>query len=162
MIAIVSIERLSKKKNPHLPNLTLIQARNIIDASLAKSRELSLSPLTVAVLDAGGHLIALNREDNSGILRVDIAIGKAWGALGMGYGSREIFERSKKAPSFIEALTAASKGRLIPGAGGVLIRDNDNVTMGAVGISGDTSDNDETCAVAGIESIGLRPMIGAE
>lgn len=130
--------------------LTLHFADTLIDAALKKGRELKLAPLTVAVLDAGGHLVALKREDHSGIIRAEIASGKAYGALGMGFDSRELGERSQKMPVFFGALAAASGGRMVPVAGGVLIRDADNHVIGAVGISGDTSDNDEVCALAGI------------
>jgi uncharacterized protein GlcG (DUF336 family) len=113
------------------------------------------------VLDAGGHPVALKREDRSGIMRVDIATGKAWGGLGMGFGSRELFDRSSKQPMFITALAAVSQGRMVPAPGGVLIRGGDGDVVGAVGISGDTSDNDEVCAVAGIEAAGLKAQTGA-
>ncbi len=141
--------------------VSLEQASTIIDAALAKARTQDLMPLTVAVLDPGGHLVALKREDNSGILRVEIATGKAWGALGMGFGSRELAERAAKAPAFIDAIAAASQGRLVPVPGGVLIRDADGQLLGAVGISGDVSDADEACAVAGIEAAGLAAQTGA-
>src|SRR5262249_62100537 len=114
-------------------------------------------PLSVAVLDAGGHLVAFKREDRSGILRFDIAFGKAWGALGMGLGSRPLAGRAHKQPGFFTALAAASGGRLIPAPSGVLIRDKDGDVGGAVGISGDVSDNDEECAIAGIQAAGLTP-----
>ena len=140
--------------------LTLAQASIIVDAALAKGRELNLAPLTVVILDAGGHAVALKREDSSGILRADIATGKAWGALGMGFGSRELAARAEKAPKFFAALFAVSQGRIVPGAGGVLIRDAAGDVIGATGISGDTSDHDETCAVAGIEAAGLQPDTG--
>ncbi len=141
-------------------NVSLQQASIIADAALKKGREFKLAPLTVAVLDAGGHLVAFKREDRSGILRYDIATGKAWGALGMGFGSRELAERAQKAPVFITALTAIAQGRLVPVAGGVLIKDSSGDVIGAVGISGDTSDNDEACALAGIEAAGLKAEPG--
>jgi 3-hydroxyisobutyrate dehydrogenase len=141
--------------------LTLAQASRIVDGALEKGRELECAPLTVAVLDAGGHLLAFKREDRSGIMRHDIAVGKAWGALGMGFGSRELFERATKQPMFITALTAASGGRLIPAPGGVLIKDGAGEIVGGVGVSGDTSDRDELCGVAGIKAAGLAPMTGA-
>lgn len=141
--------------------LTLVQAGHIVDGALEKGRELNCAPLTVAVLDAGGHLVAFKREDRSGIMRPDIAVGKAWGALGMGFGSRELFERAAKQPVFIAALTAASAGRLIPVPGGVLIKDAAGEIVGGVGVSGDTSDRDEVCAVAGITAAGLAAMTGA-
>jgi uncharacterized protein GlcG (DUF336 family) len=140
--------------------VTLAQASTIIEVALEKGRELNLAPLTVVVLDAGGHPVALKREDRSGIMRVDIATGKAWGGLGMGFGSRELFDRSSKQPMFITALAALSQGRMVPVPGGVLIRGGDGEVAGAVGISGDTSDNDETCAIAGIEAAGLKAPAG--
>jgi len=139
--------------------LTLNQASTIVDAALKKGRETHCAPLTVAVLDAGGHLVAFKREDKSGILRFDIAFGKAWGALGMGFGSRTLFERAANAPHFFTALAAASGGRIVPNPGGVLIRDSNDI-IGAVGISGDTSDKDEACAIAGIEAAGLKADAG--
>jgi uncharacterized protein GlcG (DUF336 family) len=124
-------------------------ADRLIDAALKKGHELKLAPLTIAVLDAGGHHLALKRADHSGIFRVEIASGKAYGAFGMGFDSRELGERSQKMPVFFGALAAASGGRMVPVAGGVLIRSADNHVVGAVGISDDTSDNDEVCAIAG-------------
>jgi 3-hydroxyisobutyrate dehydrogenase len=141
--------------------LTLTQASRIVDGALEKGRALQCEPLTVAVLDAGGHLLAFKREDRAGIMRHDIAVGKAWGALGMGFGSRELFERATKQPMFITALTAASAGRLIPVPGGVLIKDDAGEIVGGVGVSGDTSDRDELCGVAGIAAAGLTAMTGA-
>jgi uncharacterized protein GlcG (DUF336 family) len=136
-------------------SVTLAQASTIVDTALKKAREMSLQPLTVAVLDAGGHLVAFKREDKSGILRFDIAFGKAWGALGMGFGSRTLGERAANTPQFFTMLAAASGGRIVTNPGGVLIRDAAGDIIGAVGISGDTADNDEACAVAGIEAAGL-------
>jgi uncharacterized protein GlcG (DUF336 family) len=135
--------------------LTLAQASTIVDIALATARDMELVPMTVAVLDAGGHLVAFKREDRSGILRYDIAYGKAWGALGMGFGSRTLYERATNTPQFFNALYAASGGRVVTNPGGVLIRDSEGEIVGAVGISGDTSDKDEACAIAGIEAAGL-------
>jgi uncharacterized protein GlcG (DUF336 family) len=142
-------------------SVTLAQASTIADVALKKGRDTHCAPLTVAVLDAGGHLVAFKREDKSGILRYDIANGKAWGALGMGFGSRELADRAGKNPLFFGVLATVSQGRLIPVPGGVLIKDADGAVLGAVGISGDTSDKDETCAVAGIEAAGLKAVVGA-
>jgi uncharacterized protein GlcG (DUF336 family) len=141
-------------------NVSLQQASIIADAALKKGRELGLMPLTVAALDAGGHLVAFKREDHSGILRYDIAFGKAWGALGMGFGTRELAERTKTSPVFMTALSTIAQGRVVPVPGGVLIRDSNGDVIGAAGISGDTSDNDEACAVAGIEAAGLKAVPG--
>jgi uncharacterized protein GlcG (DUF336 family) len=141
-------------------SIKLAQASTIVDVALQKGRELNLRPLVVAVLDAGGHLVAYKREDKSAILRFEIANGKAYAALGMGFGSRGLFERAQKAPMFITTLSAVSNGRVMAVPGGVLIQDQDGDTIGAVGISGDTSDNDEACAVAGITAAGLKAETG--
>ena len=141
--------------------LTLAQASTIVDAALKKGRETDCAPLTVAVLDAGGHLVAFKREDRSGIMRFDIAFGKAWGALGFGFPSRALGERAEKYPTFFQAIAVVSQGRFVPAAGGVLIRDGDGDIIGAVGISGDNSDKDEVCAVAGIAAAGLKADTGA-
>ncbi len=138
-----------------MTKLTLEQASGIIDAALARGAELGLSPLTVAVLDDGGHLFAFKRQDKSSIMRYEIASGKAWGALGMGRSSRDLARLAEQRPMFVSALAAASAGRLVPVPGGVLVRDADSAVIGAVGISGDTSDNDEDCAIAGIKAVGL-------
>lgn len=139
--------------------LTLAAANRIVDAALQHGRTLKLAPLTVCVLDAGGHLVAFQREDRSGILRFDLAFGKAWGALGMGFGSREIASRAEANPVFIGALATASGGRLIPVPGGVLIVSEGEV-IGAAGISGDLSDKDEACALAGIAAANLTGHVG--
>jgi uncharacterized protein GlcG (DUF336 family) len=144
-----------------MSNVTLAQASTIVDVALRKGRETDCAPLTVAVLDAGGHLVAFKREDRSGIMRFDIAFGKAWGALGMGFASRTLGERAEKYPTFFQMLGAVSGGRLVPAPGGVLIRDGAGDIIGAVGISGDSSDKDEICAMAGIAAAGLKPDAGA-
>ena len=143
-----------------MSRLTLTQAATIVDAALAKGRAKQMEPLTVAVLDAGGHIVALKREDNSGILRVEIATGKAYAALGFGFGSRELFERAKTAPVFMTAMAAISGGKFVPVPSGVLIRTAANEVIGAVGISGDNSDNDEIAALAGIAAAGLIAQPG--
>ena len=144
-----------------MTTLKLAQAGAIIDAALAEGRKRRLAPLAVAVLDAGGHLIAFKREDGAGFVRFDIAYGKAWGALGMGFGTRELAERAAKFPAFVAALSAASQGRMIPSPGGVLIAAADGEVVGAIGISGDIGDNDEACAMAGIAAVGLSGIPGA-
>ena len=137
-------------------SVTLAQASSIVDVALKKARELKQMPQTVVVLDTGGHLVCAKREDGSGIIRFEIAVGKAYGALGMGWGSRTMMERAAQNPNFFTAIAAASGGRLVPNPGGVLIRGADNRVLGAIGISGDTGDNDEIIAVAGIEAAGLK------
>lgn len=141
-------------------SITLADAARVVDAALNRGRELGCAPLTVAVTDAGGHLVAFKREDGSGILRFDIAYGKAWGALGMGFGTRELASRAANSPAFFAALAAASGGRVVPSPGGVLIL-RDGAVIGAVGISGDTGDRDEACALAAIAAAGLSGKPGA-
>ena len=139
-----------------MTRLTLELALRVLDGALARASELACAPLTVVVLDAGGHEVAVQRQDRSGILRVDIARTKAWGALGMGYASREIAERAQKAPAFFGALAAVAQGRMAPAAGAVLLYDEERNVIGAIGISGDTSDRDEECALAGLVAAGLK------
>ena len=143
-----------------MAKLKLAHADTIINTALAEARKLKLAPLAVAVLDAGGHVIAFKREDGAGIVRFDIAYGKAWGALGMGFGTREITARAEKFPAFITSLYAISQGRAVPSPGGVLVLDEDGEVIGAVGVSGDTGDNDELCALAGIKAVGFGAAPG--
>ncbi len=142
-----------------MSSITLAQASIVVDKALEHGRSQKFKPLTVAVLDAGGFLVAFKREDNSSLLRFEIATGKAWGCLGMGFGGREFARRVAAAPHFIQALAAASGGRVVPVPGGVLIRSGGQI-VGAVGISGDVSENDEACAVAGIKAANLTPDTG--
>jgi len=144
-----------------MTSVSLAQASTIVDQALKTARDTNSAPLTVAVLDAGGHLVAFKREDKSGILRFDIAYGKAWGSLGMGFGSRELLDRAGKNPVFFASLNVASQGRMIAVPGGVLIKNAGGDVIGAVGISGDTSDRDEECALAGIKAAGLVAQVGA-
>jgi len=138
-----------------LNSILLASANLIADQALQKGRELKFAPLTVVVLDAGGQAKVLKREDHASLLRPEIAMGKAWGVLGMGFGGRELARRAEQMPVFFSALNAMSGGRMVPLAGGVLIRNREGEVIGSVGISGDTSDNDEICAVHGIEAAGL-------
>jgi uncharacterized protein GlcG (DUF336 family) len=134
--------------------ITLAEATTIVDTALAKASELNLKPLTVAVLDAGGHLKALLRQDGSSTLRPEMAQGKARGAIALGIGSRAIFRRAQEQAFFVQAVNALAGGSLVPVPGGVLMRDAEGTIVGAVGITGDTSENDEICAIAGIEAAG--------
>jgi uncharacterized protein GlcG (DUF336 family) len=143
-----------------MKTLTLSVADLIVDKAMERGRELKLAPLTVIVLDAGGQTKVLKREDGSSLLRPEIAMGKAWGTLGMGFGGREIARRAAKMPAFFGALSDMSNGRMVPVPGGVLIRSDSGDILGAVGITGDTSENDEICAVHGIRSAGLTPDTG--
>lgn len=142
-----------------MAKLTLDQAMKIVQKTLEKGTELGLNPLTIAVVDDGGNLKAFARADGPGAaLRPQIATGKAFGAVGMGISSRAIAERVVERPHFGVALVGASEGRLVPVPGGVLIKDGGEI-IGAIGVSGDSSDNDEAAAAAGIEAAGLTPGI---
>jgi uncharacterized protein GlcG (DUF336 family) len=141
-------------RNVH-SSLALDAAVRIVDEAIAARRREGLLPLAVAVLDAGGNLVAFKREDGCGVLRFDIAFGKAWAALGMGMSTRLIRDRLKDRQAFQGALAAASDGRFVPVPAGVLILDAGGTAIGAVGISGDASDRDEYCAIAAIHAAGL-------
>ncbi|MEK1891349.1 MAG: heme-binding protein [Phyllobacterium sp.] len=138
-----------------MAQITLSKANSIIKGALAKGTQAGMRPLSIAVLDAGGHLKAFQKQDGSSMLRFEIAFGKAYGALAIGAGSRAVEKFAKDRPHFMEGLVAASGGRVIPVAGGVLVKNAKGEILGAVGISGDTSDNDETAAIAGVEAAGL-------
>jgi uncharacterized protein GlcG (DUF336 family) len=138
--------------------LTLEHASVIVDKALAQARESKFRPMCIAVLDDGGHLKALKREDGASILRPTIAVGKAWGAIGMGESSRQLGERLKERPAFLGALSDMSGGKVVPVAGGVLIIEGSDI-IGAVGISGGTADEDEICAIAGIKATGLTHKV---
>ncbi|PEQ12618.1 GlcG protein [Novosphingobium sp. PC22D] len=135
--------------------ITLDQARTIIAGTRAKGRSLGLAPLTVVVLDAGGHVVAMEREDGASYGRPEIATGKAAGALAMGVPSRKLGEMAAERPQFLAALSVAWEGKLIPAAGGVLVKDSAGTLLGAVGVTGDLSDKDEEAALAGIAEAGL-------
>jgi uncharacterized protein GlcG (DUF336 family) len=137
----------------------LATARTIIATALQFGHDKGFKPLTVVVLDAGGNVVAAEREDGSSNKRFEIAHGKAFGAISIGIGSRALMARAEQQPYFIAAAGAAIGGALVPVPGGVLIQDG-GVTVGAVGVSGDTSDNDEAAAVAGIEATGLAANTG--
>ncbi|KQZ78171.1 GlcG protein [Mesorhizobium sp. Root157] len=138
-----------------MTELTLATANAIIHAALKKGTAGKMKPLTVAVLDAGGHLKAFQKQDGASMLRYEIAAGKAYGALAVGMGSRWLDQAAKERPHFIEGLNAVSGGRIVPVPGGVLVRNKAGELLGAVGITGDTSDNDEIAAMHGIETAGL-------
>lgn len=140
---------------PTLEIITLDVAKSILEAALAKARELKLRPMAFIVLDGGGQVVAYQREDYSGILRFEIAYAKAYGALGMNRSSRAISAMEKRAPDFIASVMTASNGRLISSPGGVLIRNAEKRIIGAVGSTGDWIDADEACAIHGIHAAGL-------
>ncbi len=143
-----------------MTHLTLDHARTILDAALAKAVERGLKPLAVAVLDARGALKAFAAQDGTSLRRGEVARGKADGALALGMGSRAIAKAAAERPSFVAAVTHAVGSSLVPAPGGVLVM-QDGKVVGAVGVSGDLSDNDEICAVAGIEAAGLKADPGA-
>jgi len=142
-----------------MTELTLDVARKILDAALAKAIEKKLKPLVVTVLDARGCVKLSAAQDGTSLLRSEIAHGKAYGALAMGMGSRALFQRAQEQAYFVDAVNTLAQGRLVPVPGGVLIQSG-GALLGAVGISGDTSDNDEACAIAGIEAAGLKANPG--
>ena len=135
--------------------LTLGKARTIIKSALAKGKEMDFNPLSVVVLDAGGHVIAFEREDGASVGRFEIALGKAYGCVMLGLSGSAIQTRGEAQTVFVDAMNGAFGGRFVPVKGGVLIRDDEGTLLGAVGITGDTSDNDAYCAAAGIEAAGL-------
>ena len=141
--------------------LTLAQASTIVDQTLQTGVEAGFQPLCVGVLDAGGHALALKRHEGASISRPELATAKASGCLSMGFGGREIVKRAAALPHFIAALNTIFPKGILPVPGGVLIRDANGVLVGAVGVSGDTSDNDELCALAGIAAAGLVADTGA-
>ena len=136
--------------------LTLTQSNALIDAAFAKGAELALKPLTVTIHDPGGHLIACQRQDGASTMRVKLAGGKACGALALGVSSRTIGKMAEERPHFVAAVDAMPEGGMVPAAGGVIVCDADGTIVGAIGVTGDTSDNDEACALAAIESQGLK------
>jgi uncharacterized protein GlcG (DUF336 family) len=142
-----------------MTSLDLETARTVIAGARAHASSAGLKPLTIVVLDAGGHVVAVEREDGSSMKRFEIGFGKAYGALSLGMGSRSIMGRAEQQPYFIAAVTSAVGGTLVPVPGGVLVRDDGGDLVGAVGVTGDTSDNDEAAAVAGITGAGLTPQV---
>lgn len=139
-----------------MSRITLSQADAILAAAFARGGELGLKPLSVAVLDPGGHLIAFARGDGASTLRPQIACGKAGGALALGVSSRKVGDMAAERPTFVASLAPIAPHGVIPAAGGVIVVDEAGSVLGAVGVTGDTSDNDEICALAGIEAAGLR------
>lgn len=139
-----------------MSRISLDQTNRIIAAAFDKARSLALKPLTVSVLDAGGHVLGMQRQDGASTLRPQIACGKAGSALALGMSSRKIADMAAERPSFVASLGPISPLGMIPAAGGVLVIDGEGQVIGAVGITGDTSDNDEACALAGIAAAGLK------
>lgn len=144
-----------------MPGLTLAHAQTIIDGALAEAGKLKLKPLCVVVLDARGAVKAVATQDGTSVMRFEVAYGKAYGGIAMGLGGRQLHKMATDRPFFVAALGQMSHGRVVPVPGGVLIRDGAGELLGSVGISGDTSDNDELAAVAGIAAAGLKADTGA-
>jgi uncharacterized protein GlcG (DUF336 family) len=142
-----------------MAELTLDVARKIHDAALEKAVEKKLKPVVITILDARGAVKVTAAQDGTSLLRAEVAHGKAFGALAMGMGSRALYQRAQEQAYFIDAVNTLAQGRLVPVPGGVLIKDGTTL-LGAVGVSGDTSDNDEICAIAGIEAVGLKANAG--
>lgn len=142
-----------------MTTITLDKARLIISAAFAHGAGHGFKPLAVAVLDAGGHPIAFERQDGASIGRFAIAAGKASGALQLGVSSRAIAGMAAERPVFVGVLAPLFGQGVVPAAGGVIVRDGQGATMGAVGVTGDTSDNDEACALAGIAAAGLAALV---
>ncbi len=138
-----------------MARISLENANTMIAAALAEGARLGLNPLTVVVTDAGGHMIAMQRQDRSSNLRPQIALAKATGALGLGVASRKIGDMAAERPVFVASLGAMAPDGVVPAAGGVIVVDADGFAIGAIGVTGDTSDNDELCALAGIAAAGL-------
>ena len=147
--------------NPWGAAIGLAAARTIVVRALAHARSSDFPPMTVAVLDAAGRLVAFAGEDGSSLLRERIARGKALGALNMGVGSRSLAARASSDPDFVNALVSLAEGNLVPVPGGVLIRDQNDDLIGAVGVSGHLPDDDEVCAIRAITACGLRADPGA-
>ena len=142
--------------------LTLQAANQIIEAAFAKAAEAGGKPLAVAVLNRDGHVVSLQRQDGATMFRIEIATGKAWGAVAMGEGSRGLAKKAKDNPAFMQALSVAAGGRLLPNPGGVLVRDSEGRILGAVGISGDSGKNDEAWAIEGVQAAGLTADAGSD
>jgi len=139
-----------------MTHITLEQANQAIAGAFAKGRELGLKPLSAAVVDAGGHLIAFQRSDTASFARAQIATGKAAGALALGVSSRKVGDMAAERPWFIGALASSAPHPVIPAAGGLIVVDAEGTPIGAIGVTGDTSDNDELAALAGIAAAGLQ------
>lgn len=141
-----------------MANISLAQANTIIEHAFKKGTELGLKPLTVSVLDSGGHVVALARADGASAMRPEMATGKAYGCIALGVGGRWLNQNGIDRPHFMDGVVALSEGKVLPVPGGVLVLE-DGAIIGAVGITGDTSDNDEAAAVAGIEAAGLAAKV---
>lgn len=141
-------------------SISLDTADRMVAEALRQGQKRGFQPLTVVVLDAGGHIKVLKRSDGSSLMRPEICMGKAWGALALGFGGRELARRAEKMSMFMNAASDLAGGKMVPVPGGILVKDDQGTILGAVGITGDTSDNDEICGVEAIKSVGLVPDTG--
>ena len=139
-----------------MSTVTLEQAERIIDAILARGRELDCRPLSVVVTDIGAHVTAFKKEDGSAMMRFEMALGKAYAALALGRSSSLVRERAEERPLFMSYLMKAADGRIFAEGGGMLIRDDRCEVIGAVGVTGDIESRDEELAAHGIRSAGLK------
>jgi uncharacterized protein GlcG (DUF336 family) len=142
-----------------MPRVTLEQANTLIAKALSYAQTLKVKPLAVVVLDASGHLVAAQRQDNATMFRYDVALGKAWGAVAMGSSSRALAVRAMDNPNFMIALASTAQGKFLPQPGAVLIQDASGQVLGSVGASGGTGDEDEAVCAYGVRQIGLVPVI---
>lgn len=138
-----------------MQQLDLLTATDLASRAIRLARQAGFKPMAATVLDSAGHPLAVLRDEHASFLRPQIATGKARGCLGMGFGGRELARRAQAMPAFFDAINSLTGGEVIPVAGGVLIRNAQGQLIGAIGISGDTSDNDERCAVQAIDQVGL-------
>jgi len=138
-----------------MSRLTLKQANTIIEKGFSKAREMKIKPLAIVVLDDAGHVVSAQREDGASMFRIDVAKGKAWGAVAMGASSKALANRAKSNPNFFMTLAATAEGKFLPQTGAVLIKDKDGAIIGAAGGSGGTGEEDEACCAAGVEAAGL-------
>ncbi|OAI94077.1 MULTISPECIES: GlcG/HbpS family heme-binding protein [Pseudomonas] len=143
-----------------MSTLDVETAARLAATTLRQARELGIKPLAAAVLDAAGHPLAVLRDEQASFLRPRIASGKARGCLGMGVGGRELARRAQAMPTFFDAINSLTDGEVIPMPGGILLRDTQGRLLGAIGVSGDSSDNDEHCALLAIAAVGLRGDTG--
>jgi len=144
-----------------MSRLTLKQANAIIEKAFEKAHEMKVKPLAVVVLDESGNIVSAQRQDNASMFRIDVGLGKAWGAVAMGCSSRALAKRGKDNPNFMVTLAATAKGRFLPQTGAVLIRNAQGEILGAAGASGGTGDEDEACCAYGVEQVGLKPDAAA-
>ncbi|MBX3661629.1 MAG: heme-binding protein [Burkholderiales bacterium] len=142
-----------------MSKITLQQANTLIEKAFAKAKEMKVNPLAVVVLDASGHIVAAQRQDNASMFRFDVALGKAWGAVAMGMSSRALAGRAKDNPNFMITLASTAQGKFLPQTGAVVLKDAAGNIVGSAGASGGTGDEDEAVCAHGAEQAGLKAVI---